>query len=66
MLKLSRKVGARIYIYPKEGTESMTVEEFFAGGKICVELSKLKSCQASIGLEANDNLLIVREELLDK
>ena len=41
----------------------MTVEDFFAGGKVCIELSELKSCQASIGIEANENLLIIREEL---
>lgn len=63
MLKLSRKVGQKIYIYPKEGTENMTVEEFFAGGQICIELFHLKGTSASIGFDATDNLLIVREEL---
>jgi sRNA-binding carbon storage regulator CsrA len=63
MLKLTRKVGEKIYIFPKEGTEQMTVEEFFAGGQICIELSKLRGTQASIGVDATENLDIVREEL---
>lgn len=66
MLKLSRKVGGRIYIYPKDGTENMTVKEFFAGGMVCVELAGLKSSQASIGIDANENVVIIREELLEK
>jgi sRNA-binding carbon storage regulator CsrA len=63
MLKLERKVGEQIYIYPKEGTEHMTVEEFFAGGQICVELSKVRGSKAQIGIDANENLEILREEL---
>lgn len=63
MLKLSRKIGQRIYVYPKEGTEKMTVEEFFAGGQVCIELSELRGTQASISIDATDNLDIVREEL---
>lgn len=63
MLKLSRKVGQRIYVYPKEGTESMTVEEFFAGGQVCIELAEMRGTQATISIDATDNLIIVREEL---
>ena len=63
MLKLSRKVGQRIYVYPKEGTEDMTVGEFFAGGQVCIELSELKGTSAKIGIDATENLTITREEL---
>lgn len=63
MLKLSRKVGQRIYVYPKEGTENMTVEEFFAGGQVCIELSELRGTQACISIDATENLEIIREEL---
>lgn len=63
MLKLSRKVGQRIYVYPKEGTENMTVEEFFAAGQVCIELSEMRGTQATISIDATDNLIIVREEL---
>lgn len=63
MLKLTRKVGQRIYVYPKEGTENMTVGEFFAGGQVCIELSALRGNQASISIDATKNLEIVREEL---
>jgi sRNA-binding carbon storage regulator CsrA len=41
----------------------MTVEEFFAGGQICVELSKVRGSKAQIGIDANENLEILREEL---
>lgn len=63
MLKLSRKIGERIYVYPKEGTENMTVEEFFAGGQISIELSEVKGKQAWITIDADDKLVIVREEI---
>lgn len=63
MLRLTRKVGEKIYIFPKDGTEKMTVEEFFAGGQICIELSWLKGTHASIGVDATENLSIAREEL---
>jgi len=64
MLVLSRMVGERLYIYPKEGTEKMTVEEFFAGGDICIEITSIKNSEAGIGIEASLNLNIVREEIL--
>jgi sRNA-binding carbon storage regulator CsrA len=63
MLVLSRKVGERIYLYPKKGTEKMTVEEFFAGGDICIEITSIKTSEASIGIDASLNLDIVREEI---
>jgi sRNA-binding carbon storage regulator CsrA len=63
MLKLDRKVGQKIYLYPIEGTEHMTVEEFFAGGQICIQLSQIKGIQASIGIDATNNLVVLREEI---
>jgi sRNA-binding carbon storage regulator CsrA len=64
MLVLTRKVGERIYISPKEGTEKMTVEEFFAGGDICIEVTSIKTSEAGIGIDASLNLNIAREEIL--
>jgi sRNA-binding carbon storage regulator CsrA len=64
MLKLDRKVGQKIYLYPIEGTEGMTVEEFFAGGQICITLGEIRGKKAYISVDANENIGIVREELL--
>ena len=65
MLILTRKVGESILIYPEDIPEGMTVAELFADGPIEIEVAETRSHQVKIGINAPDELKIIRSELLD-
>lgn len=65
MLLLTRRPGQGIWISLEEGVApSMTVEELFAGGPIKVTLVHIQGNLAKIGIDANRQFRIVRDELL--
>lgn len=64
MLSLSRKEGQMILIYPNEEAKKMTVEELFGENGICLEVARIKGSQVALRISANEDLVIVRNEIL--
>ena len=64
MLVLTRTTGESILIYPEDIPEGMTVEELFADGPIEIMVTETRPNQCKIGIDAPEDLKILREELL--
>jgi len=65
MLILTRRIGETIHLNLANFVDSdMTVGEFFSRGAIEIALLGIKGNQASIGVQASDNVNIVRTELI--
>jgi len=69
MLALTRKPGESILIYPEDDLpEDMTVAELFKDGPIEIKLvdARIKrgTIHSKIGINAPDELIILRDELL--
>jgi len=63
MLILTRRIGEKIYIYPDDLPEEMTVKELFEGGQIAIEVLGVKGMQVKIGIDAPKNLTILRDDV---
>jgi len=65
MLINKRTRGELVHIFSsKELSTDMTVSELFKDGGIEIHVFKTQSTDVSIGIEAPDRLLILRDELL--
>lgn len=63
MLLISRRVGEVVYIYPPDDLpEDMTVSELFEEGQIAIEVKEIKGTQVRIGIDAPQNLSILRDD----
>lgn len=63
MLILTRRAGEQIFILPEDLPEDMTVKELFEGGRIAIQVLGVQGGQVRIGIDAPDDLAIVREEI---
>jgi sRNA-binding carbon storage regulator CsrA len=66
MLMLTRYENQSILIYPKDIPEGMTVSELFANGPIEIIVTETKTSQCKLGINAPNELNIVRDELEQK
>ena len=64
MLSLTRTQGQSILIYPEDIPEGMTVAELFADGPIEIAVIQTRPKQCKIGINAPEDLKILRQELL--
>ena len=67
-MQISVRGYCNLHMRTNETTPSIISNKplVFAKGMLCEELSGLKSSQACISIDTNTNVVIVREELLEK
>lgn len=63
MLKITRKAGEAFFIFPEDLPEDMTVKELFAGGRISVEVLSVHEGHVKIGIDAPQDLTILRDDV---
>jgi len=66
MLILSRRVGEVAYIYSEDLRPKMTVAELFASGQIAIEVIEVKGTQVRFGIDAPEQLKILRDDVNEK
>lgn len=64
MLILTRRVGETVIIEPSTGLDAdLTVGELFKGGPIVLAICEINGQAARIGIEAPEELFIIRNEI---
>ena len=64
MLILTRRIGQRLLIEPLHGLDPATpVGELFREGPIVITVCRVDCQQVRLGIDADANLLVVRQEL---
>lgn len=66
MLKLARRCGESLHIFPAEGLDPRTtVADLFAHRPVTVVVSELRGTRAWLGIAAPKALAIARDELFN-
>ena len=67
MLALTRKNGERLHLYPSEDIDpNMTVAELFKDGPLDIIIQDIKSNSAKVLIDAPEEIIILRDELLSE
>lgn len=66
MLNITRRNGESIFIFPSDSLPAeMTVAELFKDGAIEICLFRSNTRQAKIGVKAPEEMVILRDDLID-
>lgn len=66
MLVITRSAKQSFYIYPENIPQGMTVDELFSEGPIEVSIAEVRGRQVKIGINAPNELTILRNELFQR